>query len=125
MIHPPPPPPPPLFDGAAMMGKVWKTIGSIILAVVDVQATRCRGIPWKDRHIRYQTGEYECYLWGPTDTEWECCIFCLQTDKTFAAQLIDSGKWMPDHTSTARGQQCCCYAFGEVIDGSDGTLYYF
>ena len=97
-------------------------LGDVVRAV-----NNCEGEPTVDRYIRHGSGVGDCYLWGPIETDYECCLLCKQEFDVslVASRILRPGGWDPFGSETVNGIKCCCYAGGEVQHGTDRTYYYF
>ena len=101
---------------------------AVLLADVKA-ANKCGGRPSYDRHIRFGTGRGKCFLWGPGESDVECCIFCSRRTEEgtsfLASQTVPPAGREPFINVIVNEKSCCCFTQGDVVHGTDGTFYYF
>ena len=85
----------------------------------------CEGKPTFTSHIVHGSGDGICWLFLEQHGATECCEFCERTWDTHAAQLLLPGQLEPFENIAVRDIRCCCYESGDIVDGGDGTQYYF
>ena len=94
-------------------------------SVIGVEALSCKGLPSFSRHVVPETARGECHILYRYETAYECCRYCEQTWNVWAAQLLLPGQKEPFKEFPVSAVWCCCYTHGRVIQGSDGTQWYF
>ena len=129
-----------------MMMMMWKTVPVLttrcivfhlipswlfaLLVVCNAQQEAnfdCNGVPTSVRYIKRGTGKGDCFIWGPMETDYQCCLFCKQRKgqaALLASQLVEPGFLDPFLNYTVRSDRCCCYTKGDIVEGSDRTYYY-
>ena len=77
--------------------------------------------------IRMKYGIGKCVAWGGS-TKFGCCLFCNQEkDGVIAARVMPIGGINPFVFGSQPWNQvhCCCYYSGELVNGGDGSDYYY
>ena len=92
-----------------------------VLVSVSAWDIKCNAKPKSGRHVEEGIGA--CNTWEEGDTEFGCCLFCKNL-KAWASQLVPIGKSDPFVGVQFNDPHCCCYFFGRLYDGGDGTNYY-
>ena len=95
------------------------TIVVVVQAVLD-----CPAGPTHSRLVEHGSGD--CQLWGPNESEYDCCVLCNESN-SIAAQYIPPGGREPFGGFIHNDATCCCYSVGEISigdDGLNGSIFY-
>ena len=118
-----------------MLFKAWKHVVTFLSAVVFVPwlpviilldavngNLKCESGYSSDQHMESAIGL--CWLWDVGGTDYECCMFCDE-QQAIASQFILPYGHNPFDGRQFTDSACCCHQYGQIVEGGDGTIYYF